>query len=99
MNRINRKVCFIFIVSRLLVSAGAWAQTSTPEITAEELKAHVKYLASDELEGRLAGTEGNRKAAAYIADQMKLGVVFMASASPLFVTPRITVMICPIVTW
>ena len=72
MNRINRKVCFIFIVSLLLVSAGAWAQTSTPEITAEELKAHVKYLASDELEGRLAGTEGNRKAAAYIADQMKL---------------------------
>ena len=72
MNRINRKVCITFIVSRLLVSAGAWTQTSSPEITAEELKAHVKYLASDELEGRLAGTEGNRKAAAYIADQMRL---------------------------
>ncbi len=43
----------------------------TAPITADEIKAHVKYLASDELEGRGSGTEGNRKAAAYIADQMK----------------------------
>ncbi|MCZ6777027.1 MAG: M20/M25/M40 family metallo-hydrolase [Ignavibacteria bacterium] len=45
-------------------------QTSTPEITAEELKAHVKFLASDESEGRASGTEGNQKAAEYIADLM-----------------------------
>lgn len=31
------------------------------------LKLHVKYLASDELEGRGTGTKGNRKAAKYIA--------------------------------
>jgi aminopeptidase YwaD len=60
------------ILSLLLcTSVAAFGQTPTAAITAEELKAHVKYLASDELEGRGSGTEGNRKAAAYIADQMK----------------------------
>ena len=46
-------------------------QTSSPAITAEEIKEHIKYLASDELEGRLTGTEGNRMAARYIAGLMK----------------------------
>ncbi len=35
------------------------------------LKNHVKYLASDELEGRGTGTAGNRKAAEYIATFFK----------------------------
>lgn len=35
------------------------------------LKAHVKYLASDELEGRKMGTEGNQKAVQYIANYFK----------------------------
>jgi len=35
------------------------------------LQAHVKYLSSDELEGRLTGTEGERKAHEYIAAQWK----------------------------
>jgi hypothetical protein len=43
------------------------AQQGSSDISAEDLRAHVKYLASDELEGRLAGTEGNAKAAKYIA--------------------------------
>ncbi len=34
-------------------------------------KAHVKYLASDELEGRKMGTEGNQKAVQYIANYFK----------------------------
>jgi aminopeptidase YwaD len=46
-------------------------QNSSAAITADELRAHVKFLASDELEGRASGTEGNRKAAAYIAEQFK----------------------------
>ncbi len=40
-------------------------------ITSQELKAHLSYLASDELEGRETGTPGNDKAAQYIADQFK----------------------------
>ncbi len=33
--------------------------------------AHVQYLADDALEGRKAGTEGHRKAAAYVAEQFE----------------------------
>jgi hypothetical protein len=40
-------------------------------ITAEDLKEHVRVLASDEFEGRETGTEGNLKAAEYIADKFK----------------------------
>ncbi len=40
-------------------------------LTADLLKQHATYLASDELEGRAAGYPGNDKAAEYIADVMK----------------------------
>ena len=40
-------------------------------ITAEDLRAHLTVLASDEFEGRETGTEGNKKAAQYIAKQFK----------------------------
>lgn len=40
---------------------------SSPDITAQELRQHIRYLASEELKGRRAGEEGNRLAAAYIA--------------------------------
>jgi len=42
-----------------------------PEITADELRTHVDYLASEELKGRLSGTEGDRLAAAYIEDAFR----------------------------
>jgi hypothetical protein len=48
------------------------AQTSSPEITAPELREHVKYLASDALKGRASGTQGNMDAAVYIATDLKL---------------------------
>jgi Tol biopolymer transport system component len=41
------------------------------EINTNDLYAVVSYLASDELEGRLAGSAGGRLAAEYIAAQMK----------------------------
>lgn len=39
----------------------------SPSIEPNEIISHVRYLASDELEGRASGTEGGKKAAAYIA--------------------------------
>lgn len=39
----------------------------TPDINQEELKSKVYYLASDELEGRMTGSEGIKKAADFIA--------------------------------
>lgn len=41
------------------------------QITGEGLKKHLTIIASDEMEGRETGTEGQRKAAAYIEEQFK----------------------------
>ncbi len=40
-------------------------------ITAETLKQHLAVIAADDMEGRETGTEGERKAAAYIESQFK----------------------------
>jgi Zn-dependent M28 family amino/carboxypeptidase len=42
-----------------------------PKIDPAKLSAHIKVLASDEFEGRGPATEGEKKAVAYIVDQMK----------------------------
>ncbi|MEE2948166.1 MAG: M28 family peptidase [Verrucomicrobiota bacterium] len=42
----------------------------SPFITESDIKRHVAYLASDDLEGRRTGTEGIRKAADYIRDEL-----------------------------
>ena len=43
------------------------ALPTEPAITAEDLRLHVETLASDEMEGRLTGTEGERRATEYVA--------------------------------
>src|SRR5277367_2096267 len=53
----------------LLVTALACAQT---EISGERMRAHVKFLASDLLEGRGVGTRGGELASEYIASQFAL---------------------------
>lgn len=45
--------------------------TYAATITAADLKKHLYIVASPEMEGRETGTEGERRAAAYIADQFK----------------------------
>ncbi len=45
--------------------------TDNQSISEEDLRVHIEYLASDELEGRESGTQGNEKAAEYIADQFR----------------------------
>src|SRR3954466_10081479 len=42
------------------------------EITAQKIRAHVKYLSSDELEGRGVGTRGEKLATDYLAAQLQL---------------------------
>jgi Tol biopolymer transport system component len=43
----------------------------SPEITAEDLRAEVGYLASDALEGRMTGSKGGRLAAEFIAENLR----------------------------
>ncbi len=56
----------------MVLSAALGAQNpSTPNFDGNSWWAYVKVLASDQMEGRETGSEGLRKAAAYIVDQLK----------------------------
>lgn len=61
------------------------AEDKEGAITSGEITAHIKYLASDELEGRMTGSEGNAKAARYIAEQFKkVGLVPLGDSGTYF---------------
>src|SRR5829696_6257536 len=56
----------------VLLSASPHAQSAgASDISAARYLAHVKFLASDELQGRGNGTPGLERAAQYIADQFR----------------------------
>jgi len=60
------------VASVLLLFQGLYAQTLTnPEITVDDLKSHISYLASDELKGRYTGTPGSTAASEYIMSQFR----------------------------
>ena len=68
-----RKLLFL---NFLLICAITHAQkidisTASKFITADGLKEHLSVIASAEMQGREAGTEGERKAAAYLISQYK----------------------------
>ncbi|MCX7642847.1 MAG: M28 family peptidase [Armatimonadetes bacterium] len=68
-NIVSWCVVFLFAALTSLVHGDVFSYkaVSTTAITATELKEHVRYLASDELAGRAAGTEGSQIARNYIA--------------------------------
>src|SRR5258708_12690945 len=51
------------------VKKAAAAEAKLPQIDKEKIRAHVKYLSSDELEGRGTGQRGGDAAADYIGKQ------------------------------
>jgi Zn-dependent M28 family amino/carboxypeptidase len=55
----------------LLLAAAAFS-TEPADLSGERMRPHVKYLASDALEGRGVGTHGEKLATEYIAEQFKL---------------------------
>ncbi|MBI4576053.1 MAG: M28 family peptidase [Planctomycetes bacterium] len=67
MLRISRSLLSALGVATVAVPALAFPDPAADSITAGELKAHVDFLASDELAGREAGTPGGQAAADYIA--------------------------------
>ncbi len=72
--RIFRK--FGIVLLSLIAFAFAKEKIKSPEITVDELKKHVSYLASDDLKGRRTGTEGDSLAAEYIRGELtKVGFV------------------------
>jgi Zn-dependent M28 family amino/carboxypeptidase len=59
----------LIVVSAL--TAFAASKTAAPDFDPEKIRVHVRYLASDELEGRGTGQKGGDMAAEYIAEQFK----------------------------
>ncbi len=61
-----KKWCFLLLIG---LSWSAQAQNKLPEqnLTKAELETHLRFLASDELEGRYTGSRGHNIAARYIA--------------------------------
>lgn len=68
--------CF-FRIGFVLLAAVSFCQTAaqqypySPSATTARLKKHVLFLADDKLEGRLVGSEGERKASIYISNYFK----------------------------
>jgi hypothetical protein len=60
---------FLLAVLTVVISVAAFAQKQSSPVTpsAERLREHVTFLASDKLEGRRTGTSGSNLAAEYIA--------------------------------
>ncbi len=61
----------IFVLLLYFPSYFLFAQKYNPQFDAEELKFYLGYLASEELQGRLPGTDGDKKAAEYIRSKFK----------------------------
>ncbi|MCA1756446.1 MAG: M20/M25/M40 family metallo-hydrolase [Bacteroidales bacterium] len=58
------------IVISILLAACSGNNKSVPEITTEDLTSHITYLASEELQGRLPGSDGDMAATEYFRDQL-----------------------------
>lgn len=67
----KRVLSGLLIVSFL--AAAALAQDRTALFDANKMRERVKRLSADDFEGRGPGTDGGRRSAQYIADQMKAG--------------------------
>ena len=80
MNRLS-KFKFLIILGFISLAAPLawaffhlmWSQRSGafPDVSARQVQAHLKYLSSDELVGRLSGTPGAEKAAQYVVREFK----------------------------
>lgn len=65
----NYKTVVIILITIIIVSCNGKIKTAS-DITEEDLSVHISYLASEELKGRLPGTEGDLAASAYIRKQL-----------------------------
>lgn len=65
------KIVNLLFALMMIILAGCGKRSALEaEITTEELRQHIEYLASDQLRGRLPGTEGDLLAATYIRDEL-----------------------------
>lgn len=67
--RVFGKIAFTIMV--FIIISFSKDKKRSPAVTVDELKMHISYLASDELKGRLTGSEGDHLAAEYIRSDLK----------------------------
>ena len=60
-----------FLILASLTISFTPVKKKIPQVTVDELKQHISYLSSDELKGRLTGSEGDSLAAEYIRKELK----------------------------
>lgn len=68
MNKKHLSILFAALFTNLCL----FTFSQNPDITTQELEQHIGFLASDDLGGRLPGTENDQQAADYIAGEFKL---------------------------
>jgi Zn-dependent M28 family amino/carboxypeptidase len=90
MNTLRRPLLTRVLVTASLIAIPLLAATDW-EAAGKRWWAHVQFLASDELEGRLTGTEGYRKAADYVAKQFKADGLLPAGTKGYFQPVRFEV--------
>ena len=66
------KRLFVLLILLFTLSLQAQNKIHSPEITAQEIKANVFYLASDEMKGRFTGSPEERLAGDYIKNEFQL---------------------------
>ena len=71
----------------LAVSCGRGAEDPVLSIRADDIRGHQMVLASEEMAGRGAGSEGGRKASAYLADRAKAWGLAPAGADGTYFQP------------
>lgn len=65
-------ICFLILISSKSIQAqDAKAVEYAATITADDLRRHLEYIASEEMMGRDTGSEGQKMAAKYIEDHFK----------------------------
>ncbi len=82
--RIRRVIAALCLAYLLVGKANvSFAQTATEA----ECKAHLQYLASDKLMGRMTGTPGNDEAARYIAEEFRKNSIGLAGSMKSYFQP------------
>ncbi|HLP64774.1 M28 family metallopeptidase [Flavobacterium sp.] len=89
-----KKLFYLLVAIALFINCSAPKNAKQPiadvtkyinSITADELKTHLTIVASDEMEGRNTGSEGQKKAGRYLIDQYKKdGISFPPGATDFY---------------
>ncbi|WP_318310683.1 M28 family peptidase [Flagellimonas crocea] len=64
-------LCFAFSISSLVLYAQSDKEKAASTVNINTIESHIKFLSDDLLEGREAGTKGNKIAASYLAGQLR----------------------------